>query len=149
MTKKELRKIYIEKRDKLTVAEKDKLDDLLLIQFQKLPIPFFEFLFSFQPMEHKNEINTHLISGYLSFINPGLKIAYPVTDMDSCEMKAMLTDEETIFEPNAHHIHEPLNGEEILAEELDVILVPLLAFDKQGHRVGYGKGFYARYLSAC
>jgi 5-formyltetrahydrofolate cyclo-ligase len=30
-----------------------------------------------------------------------------------------------------------------------VVFVPLLAFDKKGHRVGYGKGFYDRFLSDC
>ncbi|HSK11967.1 MAG TPA: 5-formyltetrahydrofolate cyclo-ligase, partial [Phnomibacter sp.] len=33
--------------------------------------------------------------------------------------------------------------------DIDVILVPLLAFDEQGHRLGYGKGFYDRFLKDC
>ena len=34
-------------------------------------------------------------------------------------------------------------------EELDLIFVPLLAYDKKGHRVGYGKGYYDRFLKEC
>ena len=30
-----------------------------------------------------------------------------------------------------------------------MVFVPLLAFDKKGHRVGYGKGFYDKFLSEC
>ncbi|HEX8461529.1 MAG TPA: 5-formyltetrahydrofolate cyclo-ligase, partial [Segetibacter sp.] len=33
--------------------------------------------------------------------------------------------------------------------EIDLVFVPLLAYDKRGYRVGYGKGFYDRYLSLC
>ena len=32
---------------------------------------------------------------------------------------------------------------------IDVVFVPLLAYDKQGNRVGYGKGFYDKFLSEC
>jgi 5-formyltetrahydrofolate cyclo-ligase len=35
------------------------------------------------------------------------------------------------------------------AGELDMIFVPLLAFDTRGYRVGYGKGFYDKYLAGC
>ena len=37
----------------------------------------------------------------------------------------------------------------IMPETLDLVFVPLLAFDKTGQRVGYGKGFYDRFLAAC
>jgi 5-formyltetrahydrofolate cyclo-ligase len=32
---------------------------------------------------------------------------------------------------------------------MDVVFVPLLAFDENGQRVGYGKGFYDRFLNEC
>jgi 5-formyltetrahydrofolate cyclo-ligase len=38
---------------------------------------------------------------------------------------------------------------EVPATKIDVVFVPLLAFDKKGHRVGYGKGFYDKFLSEC
>jgi 5-formyltetrahydrofolate cyclo-ligase len=50
---------------------------------------------------------------------------------------------------NQWGIDEPEFGEEIYPEEFDLIIVPLLAFDKSGHRVGYGKGYYDRFLSKC
>jgi 5-formyltetrahydrofolate cyclo-ligase len=37
----------------------------------------------------------------------------------------------------------------IAADRLDIVFVPLLAVDKQGNRVGYGKGFYDRFLRKC
>ncbi len=50
---------------------------------------------------------------------------------------------------NKWGIREP-DGEQTAApSELDIVLVPLLAFDAQGHRVGYGKGYYDRLLAEC
>ena len=50
---------------------------------------------------------------------------------------------------NEYHIPEPVDGLEVPVSKIDVVFVPLLAFDLQGHRVGYGKGFYDRFLSSC
>lgn len=44
---------------------------------------------------------------------------------------------------------EPLQGEVILPSDFDVILVPLVAFHPNGTRIGYGRGYYDRYLSQC
>jgi 5-formyltetrahydrofolate cyclo-ligase len=46
-------------------------------------------------------------------------------------------------------IPEPVQGELIPDEQIDLVFVPLLAFDKKGNRVGYGKGFYDRFLAQC
>ena len=54
-----------------------------------------------------------------------------------------------LFIKNRFNILEPLNGDVIPPEMLDLIFVPLLAFDRKGFRVGYGRGFYDRYLPAC
>lgn len=47
--------------------------------------------------------------------------------------------------PNRYSIQEPLNREdEIPAEQLDLVITPLIAFDRQGHRLGTGGGYYDR-----
>ena len=100
-------------------------------------------------MADKNEIDTHTITDFIKFRNPGIKIAYPITNFVSCEMIAILTDDDTEFKQNEYNIAEPVSGDELPASAIDIVLVPLLAFDKNGYRVGYGKGFYDRYLSNC
>ena len=149
MTKKELRKTYNDKRNQLSPTQKEKLDDLILIQFQKLPLPYLHTLLSFWPMQGKNEINTHAITDFLLFRNPGLQIAYPVTNFLTCEMKAILTNDDTDFKLNEYAILEPVSGDELPAKKIDAVLIPMLIFDKNGNRVGYGKGFYDRYLANC
>jgi 5-formyltetrahydrofolate cyclo-ligase len=60
----------------------------------------------------------------------------------------LLTDN-TRIKKNEYNIPEPVDGLEVPATKIDVVFVPLLAFDKKGHRVGYGKGFYDKFLSEC
>ncbi|MEO7924586.1 MAG: 5-formyltetrahydrofolate cyclo-ligase [Chitinophagaceae bacterium] len=150
MIKKEIRKNYRDKRYSLTVPEQAKLDDLLLISFQSAALPFISSLLSYWPIEENNEPNTHLFTGYLEFNNPGLKVAYPKADFSTNEMKAFATTKDTGFIKVKYNIHEPATGEEEISPgDIDMVLVPLLAFDEQGYRVGYGKGFYDKYLAGC
>ena len=58
-------------------------------------------------------------------------------------------DESTQFAPNSWGIDEPLNGVSIEASEIDMVITPLLCIDKNKQRVGYGKGYYDRFLSEC
>lgn len=150
MTKQELRKIYKEKRLALKEHERMKLDDLLLIQLQKLPLGYdIDYLLSYWPLLHHAEPDSHLFTRYLQHAIPALHTCYPKSDFDTGEMTAVLVNDETSFEENSYYIPEPINGQEVLPTDLDLVLVPLLAFDKAGYRVGYGKGFYDRFLQQC
>ena len=64
-------------------------------------------------------------------------------------MNHFLLTDSTAIKNNEWGIPEPVNGIEIQPENLEVIFIPLLAFDKNGHRIGYGKGFYDRFLKKC
>jgi 5-formyltetrahydrofolate cyclo-ligase len=60
----------------------------------------------------------------------------------------LLTDN-TKIKKNEYNIPEPVDGLEVPTKKIDVVFVPLLAFDKSGHRAGYGKGFYDKFLTKC
>lgn len=149
MTKEALRKIYRDKRSQLTLAGSSRLDDLLLIQFQKYPLENIRTILSFRPIEGKGEVNTRLITDYLSFRIPDLQIAYPVMDETGSNFKAYLSDEETFFKQNRFGIEEPQQAAQASPRDLDAVLVPLLIADARGYRVGYGKGYYDRFLYEC
>lgn len=149
MTKAEIRKIYSDRRLALTGKEKDKLDDLLLIQFQKLSFEDVEVVLSFWPIEERVEQNTHLFTRYLSYLIPGLRICYPLIDTSTNYMNAVSVDEGAELKENKFGITEPVNGPIVPPQEIDLAIVPLFAFDKQGHRIGYGKGYYDRFLKKC
>jgi 5-formyltetrahydrofolate cyclo-ligase len=149
MTKKELRKVYKSKRAELSAQQRMKLDDLMLIQFQKLSLPFLQTVLSFYPLEEKGEVDTFIFTDYLQFTNPGLVVAYPKTNLEACTMQAIATTSETEFQENAWGIPEPAADDIIEPHLIDAVLVPMLAFDERGNRVGYGKGFYDRFLQHC
>ncbi|MCW3080178.1 5-formyltetrahydrofolate cyclo-ligase [Segetibacter sp.] len=150
MLKQELRKIYKKKRVELTATERNKLDDLLLIQLQNLAFGnSIEVLLSYWPLVQHCEMNTLLYTRYLETAIPGLKVTFPLVNLETKEMQAILVHDETDFVENEYGIPEPEEGDEISAEEIDLVFVPLLAFDKKGFRVGYGKGFYDRFLKKC
>ncbi|MCW3111697.1 MAG: 5-formyltetrahydrofolate cyclo-ligase [Segetibacter sp.] len=150
MFKKDLRIIYKKKRLELSTTERMKMDDLLLIQLQNIAFDNnIEVLMSYWPLEHHNEMNTLLYTRYLEHSIPNLKVAFPVVDFETKEMQAIVVHDETDFVENKYGIPEPEEGAKIEAEDLDLVFVPLLAFDKEGFRVGYGKGFYDRFLKKC
>ncbi|MBG9376482.1 5-formyltetrahydrofolate cyclo-ligase [Panacibacter sp. DH6] len=149
MTKNELRKIYREKRAAIPSKEKLKLDDLLLINFQQLYFEDVQVLLTYWPKADTQEPNTHLFSGYLRHMLPDLQIAYPKADFTGNTMTALLVNEDTVYYTNQYGITEPKEGIIVDAAAIDLVLVPFLVCDKDGYRVGYGKGFYDRYLSAC
>ncbi|MBA4197441.1 MAG: 5-formyltetrahydrofolate cyclo-ligase [Chitinophaga sp.] len=149
MLKKELRNIYRAKRNAIDSKEKLKLDDLMLLQFQQLNYDGIETLLSYWPMHNTNEPNTFLFSRYLHHVIYNLQTAYPVTDFSDCSIKALVINEDTVYTTNQFGLMEPKDGVEINAEAIDLIFVPLLCFDEAGYRVGYGKGFYDRFLSQC
>ena len=65
------------------------------------------------------------------------------------EMTHFLLTENTKIQKNKYNIPEPTNGLKVPVEKIEVVFVPLLAFDTNGNRVGYGKGFYDTFLSKC
>ena len=149
MTKKEIRQLFKAKRQNISDQEKLKLDDLLLIQFQQFSFEATDCLLSYWPIEHHNEPNVTLATRFLHLMVPHLQIAYPVTNPLNQNMEAMIVDENTHFNTNQLGITEPIDGITINPASINIVFVPLLAYDNLGYRVGYGKGYYDRYLAKC
>ena len=64
-------------------------------------------------------------------------------------MSHVLLQDNTILKPNSWNIPEPENGIPISNKQIEVVFIPLVAFDVKGNRVGYGKGFYDDFLKNC
>ena len=71
------------------------------------------------------------------------------SDFESRKMTHYLLTDGTKIRKNKYNIPEPVDGIEVPDSKIEVVFVPLLAFDKKGQRVGYGKGFYDRFLAQC
>ncbi|KUG07951.1 5-formyltetrahydrofolate cyclo-ligase [Solirubrum puertoriconensis] len=102
----------------------------------------------FLPIERQRELNTWLIIWRLWAEFRQVQVVVPVVQPDG-QLTHRLLGPDTELQHNAWGIPEPLGAPAVAAAAIDAVLLPLLAFDLQGHRVGYGKGFYDRFLQEC
>jgi 5-formyltetrahydrofolate cyclo-ligase len=150
MTKAGLRKIYLEKQKALSLEERvSKSRQIAARFFDSVGLGNIKTLHCFIPIEKFNEIDTMLIFDRLWREFPGVQTVAPRVDSGTGEMRSLKFARETELIKNAWEIHEPVHHETVDTGEIDVVLVPLLCCDRQGHRVGYGKGFYDRFLAVC
>ncbi len=148
MLKKEVRKIYKNKREELSMDEVEKQSIAIANQLLKLNKNkiwdtnlYFHLFLSIQ--EHK-EINTEHILNIL--FAKDKEVVISKSDFERKTMTHYLLTENTRIKKNKYNIPEPLDGIEVPNSKINVVFVPLLAFDNLGHRVGYGQGFYDRFL---
>ncbi|PKR80589.1 5-formyltetrahydrofolate cyclo-ligase [Brumimicrobium salinarum] len=100
----------------------------------------------FLPIHRLKEVDTVPLIKRLKRNN---KICIPVSNFDKNNMTHKLLNEHTQFQDNAYGIPEPVSGEDVNVEDIQVVIIPLLAADQHGNRLGYGKGFYDRFLTQC
>lgn len=147
MTKLFLRKKYQMLRDHLSDETIDDMSIAIGNQLLKLPIWDYSFYHLFLSIIEKKEVNTDYILNILS--GKDKNIVIPKSDFKTGDMAHYLLTDNITIKKNSYHIPEPVDGIEISNNSIEVVFVPLLIFDKSGHRVGYGKGFYDRFLSRC
>ncbi|MEZ4859476.1 MAG: 5-formyltetrahydrofolate cyclo-ligase [Flavobacteriaceae bacterium] len=147
MEKKYLRELYKAKRAALSKEELDTLS--LAIANQALHAPIWDktYYHIFFPIAHKKEVNTEFILHILQ--GRDKSIVVPKAHFNTGEMTSILLQENTLLKTSPYGIPEPVEGIEIAPQQLDVLFIPLLAYDKNGNRMGYGKGFYDRFLKKC
>ena len=145
MLKAEIRKQALKERLSYSNDDYQKLNEMLLSEFQMLDFSTIKTIHIFLPIVEKREPNTFLMIEWLVGNHPEIKIIVPKADFET----ALMTNHEYLgvndLQKNFYNILEPQKGT-IHNGEIDMVLIPLLAFDKRGYRVGYGKGFYDRFL---
>ena len=146
-----LRKLYLARRKALSSEEVEaKSQQICDLFFQEIDLKKIKYLHIFLPIKKQNEINTFLTIRKLQEEYPKINIVVSRSNLDNFEMQHFILEEENLTE-NKWGILEPSSesGREVQPEQMDMIIIPLLCFDKQGNRVGYGKGFYDRFLQKC
>lgn len=147
MTKSELRLLYKKRRAELSNEFIESESLAIANQLLKLDIWDYSFFHLFLSITEHKEINTDYILNILSGKDKNIVISK--TDFGTISMTHYLLTDSTLIKTSRHNIPEPVDGIEIQISKIDVVFVPLLVFDKQGHRIGYGKGFYDKFLSEC
>jgi len=150
VTKAELRKTYLVRQRSLSLEQRTKKSRLISDRFfQTFDLNQIKFLHCFIAIEKFNEIDTSLIFERFWREFPQITTLVPRVDFETGEMQSLKFTADTELVQNAWQIHEPSHNEYVETEKINMVLAPLLCFDEKGHRVGYGKGFYDKFLSRC
>lgn len=150
MTKQEVRKRYLQKRQKISEAEYGRLNfDLYQNFFSNIDLSFIKVLHTFLPITEKKEVDTWLIIDRIKREFPHIRIAIPKVNSQTGVFDSFYFEGLHQLATNPWGIPEPKQGIPTEPEKIDLVLIPLLAYDRKGHRVGYGKGFYDKFLAVC
>ncbi|MEJ0054213.1 MAG: 5-formyltetrahydrofolate cyclo-ligase [Bacteroidota bacterium] len=149
MTKQELRPIYLDKRKKLTPAACAQFNLQLYHHFfSSFDLSFIKVLHTYIPLEKNNEPDTWPLIDRIRREFPQVRISVPRVAGDG-NLENFYFEGLHQLQKTTWGIQEPKQGVPTPSDKIDMVVVPLLVFDKSGQRVGYGKGFYDKFLKEC
>ena len=144
LNKKALRKNILEQRDRLDLSQKENWDDLIKQNLMESRV-FKDCKNIFIYIGFGSEIDT---SKYIrQFLSLKKNVLVPRTDIKAKSMEAVqIYNLEDLVE-DKYGILEPKNDKIATRKDnIDLIILPGVAFDASGNRVGYGGGYYDRFL---
>ncbi|MCX6690910.1 MAG: 5-formyltetrahydrofolate cyclo-ligase [Methanoregula sp.] len=92
------------------------------------------------------EVDTHPFIRDL--LREGRRVVVPIIEKETRTLRLSYLWDTTLLVKSTFHVPEPI-GNEIPAQTSDIqtVIIPLLAFDRRGNRLGYGAGYYDRFLA--
>jgi len=145
--KKELRQKYKALRQELSLTQVEDYSLAIANRLLQLDIWNHTYFHLFLTMENQKEVHTNCILTILC--GKDKEVIVSRSDFENCTMTHYLLTDNTKLIVSPYGIPEPADGIAVPPNKIEVVFVPLLAFDGKGHRVGYGKGFYDRFLAEC
>lgn len=81
-------------------------------------------------------------------LEEGKTVVVPIIQREDCSLRLSYLSDPAVLVPSTFQVPEPI-GHEVPADpsEIQVVIVPMLAFDAAGNRLGYGAGYYDRFLA--
>lgn len=146
MDKSQIRKQYKSLREGLSKTQIENRSISIANRCLELPIWNKQIMHIFLSIENQKEVDTSFLRTLLQ--GKDKEIVIPKI-IDSVRLQHFLLTDHTLFKRNSLGIPEPVSGIEIKPSIIDVVFIPLLSFDSKGNRVGYGKGYYDRFLLNC
>ena len=146
MDKSQIRKQYKSLREGLSKTQIENRSISIANRCLELPIWNKQIMHIFLSIENQKEVDTSFLRTLLQ--GKDKEIVIPKI-IDSVRLQHFLLTDHTLLKRNSLGIPEPVSGIEIKPSIIDVVFIPLLSFDSKGNRVGYGKGYYDRFLLNC
>jgi 5-formyltetrahydrofolate cyclo-ligase len=152
MSKHQLRKLYKQRRQALTAAQVSEGSQAIArLFFGAFTVEKMRAVHCYLPIRLQKEIDTFpiIFTIHEKFLHT--KVVIPRSLPETSDMEHYLWQSDMTLDMNPWGILEPNPATSILfpVSQIDAVIVPLLACDRHGHRVGYGKGFYDKFLAQC
>ena len=143
--KKTLRSLYRAKRQALSATALEQASEAILEKvIRQTLVPEGLLMLFFDSPQHHEVPMQKWFERFES-----TPICVPKVVDSNGRMEAVLWQKEMTLVPNSWGILEPESNTFINPKKITSIIVPLLCFDQNGQRVGYGKGYYDRFLARC
>src|SRR5690606_14981053 len=143
------RRQFRELRNQLDAREEQAYNGSLLEQFKQFVWTGLQWGHIFLPIRRLKEPDALWTAPWMWTNCPDLIPVISASDLDPGAMAHHLWEKDDLRELHRWGLEGPRPGLSIMPHQLDAVLVPLLGFDRQGNRIGYGKGFYDRFLAGC
>jgi 5-formyltetrahydrofolate cyclo-ligase len=147
--KNELRRQYSTLRMQLSLPEQHRLTAAMAGHFMQLPLPVVQHVLSYRAMPQRHEVSMQCFEALLLEEQPHAVLCYPQANFATGAMEAVAANAVLEWTEVSFGLVQPGAGEVVPPQQLQLVFVPLLAFDQKGYRLGYGKGFYDKYLARC
>lgn len=146
-SKKKLRNFFLGKRKALSTQQVNNKSALIIGKIFALP-QFHSAMtvHTYVPIKKNNEVDTFPL--IKECMNRDKRVVVPKIAGEAVMEHMQLTTLKEL-EKNNWGVPEPNNNRKVLIEELDIVIVPMVAGDRYKNRLGYGKGFYDRFLKNC
>lgn len=147
MDKPTLRALYRQKRKDLIASQTQALQKQIERQFLSFDMAGLSTIHVFLPIAKQLEVDTWPL---IRFLWKSKKtVVTSTTDFNTKTMRHWRIEPDTSYTTNTYGIPEPTTKDEVFSNQIDMVVAPLLSFDRHGHRIGYGQGFYDRFLVSC
>lgn len=95
-------------------------------------------------INERREVNTHPL--IKKMLEDEKRVVVPFTQIEKGTLLHIKLDNFEDLKPNRWGVLEPQEGNEVNPKELDLVIVPMVGGDSHKNRIGYGRGFYDRFL---
>ena len=149
MNKESLRDSFLSDRNSLTTSQIQSRN-LLIAQrlIDYVPWEKLKVVHLYMPIIQNNEVDTFPLIKHLRKTKSAIRIVIPKVEPGS-QLAHYFLSNSTKLVPNVWGIPEPVDAVTADINEINLVIVPMVIFDKKGHRIGYGKGYYDRFLAQC
>lgn len=143
--KEKLRAKLLNRRKEIPADEFGEASAVIIQQLKELAeFKEAETIHCYVSMNGRREVNTH---GFIrDMLSAGKRVVVPVTNFKKGILNHVALESIDDLESNKWGVLEPGNGKQIAPEALDLVVIPMVGGDELGNRIGYGKGFYDRFL---